>query len=76
MGAPRSTARAGAGGPSALRWAVLWVRLCGVAPLLAAALPFVVLGALMRGQSMAVLVTVELVARGCVSTHRGDRAKN
>ena len=48
----------------------------GASPLQAAAVQLVVLVALLLVQSIAVLVTVELVARGSFSTHRGDRAKN
>lgn len=48
----------------------------GATPLQAAAVQLVVLVALLLVQSIAVLVTVELVARGSLSTHRGDRATN
>ena len=46
----------------------------GATPLQAAAVQLVVLVALLLVQSIAVLVTVELVARGQFSTRRGDRA--
>ena len=48
----------------------------GASPLQAAAVQLVVLVALLLVQSIAVLVTVELVARGSFSTPSGDRATN
>jgi len=46
----------------------------GASPLQAAAVQLVVLVALLLVQAIAVLVTVELVARGCFGTRRGARA--
>lgn len=48
----------------------------GASPLQAAAVQLVVLVALLLAQSIAVLVTVELVARGRFSARRGGRATN
>ena len=48
----------------------------GASPLQAAAVQLVVLVALLLVQSIAVLVTVELVARGSFSTRHADRAAN
>lgn len=48
----------------------------GASPLQAAAVQLVVLVALLLVQSIAVLVTVELVARGCFSPRQDDRVAN